>query len=56
MVMALSVQIELQHLELYRESELAGHGRFDPSSGGIQRFDIEGGRRTSIALPIPPVP
>jgi len=45
---------EAERLELYRESELAGYGRFDPFSGGIQRFNIEGGRLTSLALPIPP--
>jgi hypothetical protein len=43
-----------ERLEYYRESELAGYGRFDPSSGGVQRFDLEGRRQTSLALPIPP--
>jgi hypothetical protein len=45
---------EAERLELYRESELAGYGRFDPSSGGVQRFDLEGRRQPSLALPIPP--
>lgn len=44
---------ETEHLELYRESRLAGYGRFDPSAG-VQRFDLEGRRQTSLALPIPP--
>jgi hypothetical protein len=43
-----------ERLELYRESGLAGYGRFDPSSRGVQRFDLDGRRQTSLALPIPP--
>jgi len=45
---------EARRVEFYSaSSRFTGHGRFDTSSGRVERFGLEGQRQGSLALPIP---